>query len=114
MELVEGETLAQRIAERTLTVDETSEVCRQIAEGVECAHDKGIIHRDLKPVNIKITHERKVKVPDLGLAKVFSEEAVAADASHSPTLTDQVPRPGMILGTAAYMSPEQARGTEAD
>jgi len=114
MELVEGETLAQRNAKGPLAVDETLEVCRQIAEGMEYAHEKGIIHRDLKPANIKITPEGKVKVLDFGLAKVFSEEAVAADASHSPTLTDQMTRPGVILGTAAYMSPEQAKGKTVD
>ncbi len=114
LELVEGETLAQRISKGLLPVEEAREVCRQIAEGLEAAHEKGIIHRDLKPANVKITPEGKVKVLDFGLAKAFHEELAAADASHSPTLTDQMTRAGVILGTAAYMSPEQARGKAAD
>jgi len=114
LELVEGETLSQRIAKGPLPVDEAVEVCRQIADGVEAAHEKGIIHRDLKPANVKITPESKVKVLDFGLAKAFHDEPSASDQSHSPTLTDQMTRPGVILGTAAYMSPEQAKGKIAD
>jgi hypothetical protein len=114
MELVEGETLEQRIAKGPLPVDESLEVCRQIAEGLEAAHEKGIIHRDLKPANVKITLEDKVKILDFGLAKEFQDKPSAADASHSPTLTDQMTRPGVILGTAAYMSPEQAKGRAVD
>jgi hypothetical protein len=114
LELVEGETLAQRIAKGPLPVDETLEVCRQIAEGLEAAHEKGVIHRDLKPANVKITPEGKVKVLDFGLAKAFQGEMATADASHSPTLTDQMTRPGVILGTAAYMSPEQTKGKAVD
>jgi serine/threonine-protein kinase len=114
LELVEGETLAQRIAKGPLPVDEALDVCRQIAEGLEAAHDKGVIHRDLKPANVKITPEGKVKVLDFGLAKAFHDEPTAAELSHSPTLTDQMTRPGVILGTAAYMSPEQARGKPVD
>jgi len=114
LELVEGETLAQRIARGPLPLDETLDVCRQVAEGVEAAHEKGVIHRDLKPANMKITPEGKVKVLDFGLAKAFQGETAAADASHSPTLTDQMTRPGTILGTAAYMAPEQAKGKAVD
>jgi serine/threonine-protein kinase len=114
LELVEGETLAQRIAKGPLPVDEALEVCRQIAQGLVAAHEKGVIHRDLKPANIKATPEGKVKVLDFGLAKRFHDDLAASDASHSPTLTDQMTRPGVILGTAAYMSPEQARGKPVD
>jgi hypothetical protein len=114
MELVEGETLAQKIAKGPLSVNEILDTCRQIAEGLEAAHEKGIIHRDLKPANVKITPEGKVKVLDFGLAKAFQGDMTAADPSKSPTLTDQMTRPGVILGTAAYMSPEQAKGKPVD
>lgn len=116
MELVEGETLAERIKKGPLPLDEALKVCKQIAEGLESAHEKGIIHRDLKPSNVKVTAEGDVKILDFGLAKAFQEEpAVAAtDLSKSPTLTDQMTRPGVIIGTAAYMSPEQARSQTVD
>jgi hypothetical protein len=113
LELVEGETLAQRIAKGPISVDEALEISRQIAEGLEAAHEKGIIHRDLKPANVKITPEGSVKVLDFGLATTFREE-ISTDPSHSPTITHQMTRPGVILGTAAYMSPEQASGKPAD
>ncbi len=114
MELVEGETLAQRLLKEPLPVEEALEVCRQVAEGIEAAHEKGVIHRDLKPANIKITPEGKVKILDFGLAKAFQEETAAADLSQSPTLTAAMTRAGVILGTAAYMSPEQAKGKPVD
>jgi len=114
LELVEGETLAERIKKGPLPVEEALEVCRQIAEGLESAHEKGVIHRDLKPANVKITPEGKVKVLDFGLAKAFHEEPAAADLSHSPTITEGMTREGVILGTAAYMSPEQAKGKPVD
>jgi len=114
LELVEGETLAERIKKGPLPVDEALEVCRQIAEGLESAHEKGVIHRDLKPANVKITPEGKVKVLDFGLAKAFQEEPAVADLSHSPTITEGMTREGVILGTAAYMSPEQAKGKPVD
>ena len=114
LELVEGETLAEKVAKGPLPVEEALEVCRQIAEGVEAAHEKGVIHRDLKPANVKITPEGKVKVLDFGLAKAFEEETPAADISQSPTLTDEMTKAGVILGTAAYMSPEQAKGKPVD
>jgi len=114
MELVEGETLAQQIERGPLPVDDALEVCLQIAEGLEAAHEKGVIHRDLKPANVKITPEGKVKILDFGLAKAFQGDSPAADASKSPTLTDQMTRPGVILGTAAYMAPEQAKGRAVD
>jgi len=114
LELVEGETLAERVAKGPVPVKEALEVCRQIAEGVEAAHEKGVIHRDLKPANVKVTPEGKVKILDFGLAKAFEGEAPVTDISQSPTLTEEMTRAGVILGTAAYMSPEQARGEEVD
>ncbi|MDA2934472.1 serine/threonine-protein kinase [Acidobacteria bacterium AH-259-D05] len=114
LELVEGETLAERVAKGPLPVEEALEVCRQIAEGVEAAHEKGVIHRDLKPANVKVTPDGKVKILDFGLAKAFEDETSAADISQSPTLTEEMTRAGVILGTAAYMSPEHAKGKPVD
>ncbi len=114
LELVEGETLAQRIAKGPLPVEEALEICRQIAEGVAAAHEKGIVHRDLKPANVNITPEEKVKVLDYGLAKALASETHPVDPAHSPTITDAETHPGVILGTAAYMSPEQAKGKAVD
>ncbi|SPE30976.1 Serine/threonine protein kinase [Candidatus Sulfopaludibacter sp. SbA6] len=112
MELVEGPTLAERIAASAIPLDEALAIARQIADALDAAHEKGIIHRDLKPANIKVTPEGKVKVLDFGLAKAFETEQ-AADPSLSPTLTLDSTRAGVILGTAGYMSPEQARGKRA-
>ena len=114
MELVPGETLQERVAKGPVPVEEALEVCRQIAEGVEAAHEKGVIHRDLKPANVKVTPEGKVKILDFGLAKAFEAEVPVTDISQSPTLTEEMTRAGVILGTAAYMSPEQARGKPVD
>ena len=114
MELVPGETLAERVAKGPVPVEEALEVCRQIAEGVEAAHEKGVIHRDLKPANVKVTPEGKVKILDFGLAKAFEAEVPVTDISQSPTLTEEMTRAGVILGTAAYMSPEQAKGEAVD
>jgi len=114
LELVPGETLAERVAKGPLSVEEALEVCRQIAEGVETAHEKGVIHRDLKPANVKVTPEGKVKILDFGLAKAFEAEPPVTDISQSPTLTEEMTRAGVILGTAAYMSPEQAKGQPVD
>ena len=114
LELVEGETLQERVAKGPVPVEEALEVCRQIAEGVEAAHEKGVIHRDLKPANVKVTPEGKVKILDFGLAKAFEAETPVTDISQSPTLTEEMTRAGVILGTAAYMSPEQAKGKPVD
>jgi eukaryotic-like serine/threonine-protein kinase len=114
LELVEGETLAQRLGKGPLPVDETLGICKQIADGLEAAHEKGVIHRDLKPANVMITEEDKVKILDFGLAKALSDETQSIDSSQSPTLTEAMTRPGVILGTAAYMSPEQAKGKAVD
>jgi len=114
LELVPGETLAERVAKGPVPVEEALEVCRQIAEGVEAAHEKGVIHRDLKPANVKVTPEGKVKILDFGLAKAFEAETPVTDISQSPTLTEEMTRAGVILGTAAYMSPEQAKGKPVD
>jgi serine/threonine protein kinase len=115
LELVEGETLAQKIAKGPLPVQEALNICAQIAEGLEIAHEKGIIHRDLKPSNVKINPEGKVKILDFGLARALQDKPAAADVlSNSPTVPNDVTSPGMILGTAAYMSPEQAKGKSAD
>lgn len=114
MELVDGPTLADRIAQRALSLEETLTVARQIAEALEYAHDKGVIHRDLKPANIKLTPEGQVKVLDFGLAKALEGEIIKSDPSVSPTLSIAATKAGVILGTAAYMSPEQAKGKTVD
>ena len=114
MELVEGETLAERIARGSIPLDEAVALFLQIAEGLEAVHERGIVHRDLKPANIKITPEGRVKILDFGLAKAFtSDEGVSAETSQSPTLTKGTAL-GAIMGTASYMSPEQARGKPID
>ena len=114
LELVPGETLQERVAKGPLPVEEALEICRQMADGVEAAHEKGVIHRDLKPANVKVTPEGKVKILDFGLAKAFEAEPPVTDISQSPTLTEEMTRAGVILGTAAYMSPEQAKGKQVD
>lgn len=114
MELIDGGTLAEKIAEGPIPVDEAVRIFVQIAEGLEAAHEKGIIHRDLKPANIKLTPGGKIKVLDFGLAKASSAvEDVSAETSQSPTLTKGTAL-GVIMGTAPYMSPEQARGKTVD
>ena len=113
MELVEGPTLADRLAAGSIPIDDALAIARQIAAALEAAHERGIVHRDVKPANVKVTPEGTVKVLDFGLAKVFADEAPAADLSHSPTLIKGT-QAGVILGTAAYMSPEQAKGKAVD
>ena len=113
MELVEGETLADRIARGALPVIETVAIARQIADALDAAHERGIIHRDLKPANIKIRPDGAAKVLDFGLAKAF-DSRIDDEAAQSATMTATGTRAGVILGTAAYMSPEQARGQALD
>ena len=117
LELVEGEDLSERLKRGRLPVEEALEICKQIAEALEAAHEKGIIHRDLKPSNIKITGDGKVKILDFGLAKGLSDNTelpTSTTDEDSPTITDAFTMPGTLLGTAAYMSPEQARGKVVD
>ncbi len=114
MELVEGPTLAARVAQSAMPVEEALAIAKQIAEALEYAHERGIIHRDLKPANIKFTPDGGVKLLDFGLAKALADEKPSGDMSTSPTLSMAATRAGLILGTAAYMSPEQARGKAVD
>ena len=113
LELVEGPTLADRIAKGPIPLDEALPIAKQIAEALEAAHEAGVIHRDLKPANIKVRDDGTVKVLDFGLAKAL-DPAPTVDPSQSPTLTAAATQMGMIMGTAAYMSPEQARGKTVD
>jgi Tol biopolymer transport system component len=114
MELVEGPALSDRIRSGAVPVDEALPIARQIAEALEYAHEHGIIHRDLKPSNVKITPEGAVKVLDFGLAKALEGDTSDEELQNSPTLTAAATRAGVLLGTAAYMSPEQARGKRMD
>ena len=117
LELVEGEDLSQRLARGPIPVEEAVAIAKQVAEALEAAHEKGIVHRDLKPANVKVTADNRVKVLDFGLAKAFIGDDPASsstDLSHSPTLARGGTLAGVILGTAGYMSPEQASGRPVD
>jgi serine/threonine protein kinase/Tol biopolymer transport system component len=114
LELVEGEDLSERIARGALAFEDARDIALQIAEAFEAAHEKGIIHRDLKPANVKITPDGTVKVLDFGLAKALEGDSTEQDISASPTMTAAATQAGMILGTAAYMAPEQAKGKRVD
>src|SRR5262245_53084121 len=118
MELVEGEDLSQRIARGPIPLDEALPIAKQIAEALEAAHDQGIIHRDLKPANIKLRPDGTIKVLDFGLAKALSNDSAVPSAllTNSPTITSPATMTGVgvLLGTAAYMAPEQARGRPLD
>ena len=114
MELVEGEDLSERIDRGPVPIDEAISIATQIAEALEAAHEQGIVHRDLKPANIKLRPDGTVKVLDFGLAKAWEADGSNPSLSMSPTLTQHATAAGVILGTAAYMSPEQAAGKAAD
>ena len=114
MELVEGRTLADRMAAGPIPLDEALPIALQMAEALEYSHEKGVIHRDLKPANVKLTPEGTVKVLDFGLAKALEDGSTSSDLEKSPTLTVAATETGMVLGTAAYMAPEQARGLSVD
>src|SRR6516225_8093762 len=114
MELVEGPTLADRIKQGAIQLEEALPIARQIADALEAAHEKGIVHRDLKPANIKIKPDGTVKMLDFGLAKMAEQALAAVSPEESPTATMGATIAGQIMGTAAYMAPEQARGKAAD
>src|SRR6185295_3020892 len=110
----DGPTLADRLARGPIPLDEAIAIARQMADALAAAHDQGVIHRDLKPANVKLRPDGTVKVLDFGLAKVFADESGASEPFNSPTLSLGATHAGVILGTAAYMSPEQARGKAVD
>jgi eukaryotic-like serine/threonine-protein kinase len=114
MELVEGPTLADRIRQGPVPTDEALRIAKQICDALEYAHERGIVHRDLKPANVKVTNDDAVKVLDFGLAKAIEGDAASADIATSPTISRMATMAGVLLGTAAYMSPEQAKAKPVD
>jgi eukaryotic-like serine/threonine-protein kinase len=114
MELVEGPTLADRIRQGPIPTEEALRIAKQICDALEYAHEHGIVHRDLKPANVKVTNDDTVKVLDFGLAKAIEDDTASIDISTSPTLSRMATQAGVLLGTAAYMSPEQAKGKPVD
>jgi eukaryotic-like serine/threonine-protein kinase len=115
MELVEGPTLADRIQQGPIPIDEALRIVKQICEALEYAHERGIVHRDLKPaINVKVTNDDAVKVVDFGLAKAIEGDPSSIDISSSPTMSRMATMQGVLLGTAAYMSPEQAKAKPVD
>src|SRR5438067_9703730 len=113
MEFVEGETLQERLKRGPIPIDEALPIAKQIAEALEAAHESGLVHRDLKPANIKLAPDGRAKVLDFGLAKALAPQPAEMNLSNSPTLMSGS-MPGVILGTAAYMAPEQAKGKSVD
>src|SRR5262249_46645797 len=114
LELVEGPTLADRLQRGAIRVEDALPLACQIADALETAHEQGIVHRDLKPANIKLTADNKVKVLDFGLAKAIEKAPASTVVANSPTLSVLATQAGIVMGTAAYMSPEQAKGGETD
>jgi eukaryotic-like serine/threonine-protein kinase len=106
--------LSERISQGGIPLDEAMPIIEQLVDALQCAHEKAVVHRDLKPANIKITPEGRVKVLDFGLAKALAGETAVADPTSSPTLTMRATMAGVIMGTAGYMSPQQARGQSVD
>ena len=114
MELVEGPTLADRIQSGPMSIGEALPIAKQICEALEYAHERGIVHRDLKPANVKVTSDDAVKILDFGLAKAIEGDPSSIDIQNSPTISRMATQAGVLLGTAAYMSPEQAKGKAVD
>src|ERR1700683_3659961 len=114
MELIEGPTLADRIGSGPIPIEESLRIAKQICDALEYAHERGIVHRDLKPANVKVTTEDAVKVLDFGLAKALDGDAGAGDVATSPTITRMATMQGVLIGTAAYISPEQAKAKTVD